>query len=173
MRSILEKIKVFIQPQHLLVFVNKGIEKDTLSLPNDIVNQTLPKEIAQNAAFLSGPSFAQEVVKRRLTCVSVASLNIDRAKRTQHLFHTSYFRVYDTIDVVGIEASGALKNVIALASGACTGLGLESNARAALITRGLAEVCRIGVLLGANPLTFQGLGGVGDLLLTCTSEKSR
>jgi glycerol-3-phosphate dehydrogenase (NAD(P)+) len=103
----------------------------------------------------------------------VASQSSERALRTQSLFHAPHFRVYDSQDTVGIEVAGALKNVIAIASGAVSGLGLQMNTRAALITRGLAEITRFGIALGANPMTFSGLAGVGDLFLTCTSDKSR
>ena len=129
--------------------------------------------MGHDAAFLSGPSFAIEVAARQPTCVTVASLSTERAHRTQRLFHAPFFRVYDISDPIGLEIAGALKNVIAIASGACAGAGFQLNARAALISRGLAEITRFGLALGANPLTFAGLSGVGDLFLTCTSEKSR
>ncbi|KAI8800631.1 6-phosphogluconate dehydrogenase [Cladochytrium replicatum] len=173
MRSQLESIKPHLHPYHLLIVLNKGIENPSLFLPHEIMADVLGPEIVDKAVFLSGPSFAIEVAKKQITCVSVASRSKKRALRTQMLFHAPYFRVYSTTDVVGVEIAGALKNVIAIASGACNGLGFEMNSRAALITRGLAEITRIGVALGANPLTFSGLSGVGDLFLTCTSEKSR
>ncbi|KAJ3081733.1 hypothetical protein HK102_002170, partial [Quaeritorhiza haematococci] len=157
MRSILERTKPFLTPNHLLIFCNKGIEQGTLLLPHDIVKEVLGEEMGERATFLSGPSFAAEVVQRQPSCVSVASKYRSRALRTQRLFHAPHFRVYDNPDVVGVEAAGALKNVVALASGACSGLGFQNNSRAALITRGLAEIARIGVKLGANPLTFAGL----------------
>ncbi|OAJ45399.1 hypothetical protein BDEG_28539 [Batrachochytrium dendrobatidis JEL423] len=156
MRSILEKIRDHLTVNQLLVFVNKGIEESSGLLPNDIAIQVCGIEIGERAAFLSGPSFAAEVVKRQ-----------------PRLFHAPHFRVYEIHDTIGVEVAGALKNVIALAAGACAGVGFQMNSRAALITRGLAELARFGVALGANPLTFAGLSGVGDLLLTCTSEKSR
>ncbi|KAK6092675.1 hypothetical protein MT418_006676 [Batrachochytrium dendrobatidis] len=173
MRSILEKIRDHLTVNQLLVFVNKGIEESSGLLPNDIAIQVCGIEIGERAAFLSGPSFAAEVVKRQPSCVSVASRSPLRSKRTQRLFHAPHFRVYEIHDTIGVEVAGALKNVIALAAGACAGVGFQMNSRAALITRGLAELARFGVALGANPLTFAGLSGVGDLLLTCTSEKSR
>ncbi|KAJ3128099.1 hypothetical protein HK098_005153 [Nowakowskiella sp. JEL0407] len=173
MRSILHQIKPLLTPQHLLICVNKGIEISTLELPHEILSEELGKEISEKAVFLSGPSFAIEVAKRQITCVSAASQTQSRALRTQKLFHAPYFRVYSTSDITGVEIAGALKNVIAVAAGACAGLDLQMNSRAALITRGLAEIARIGVAMGANPLTFSGLAGVGDLFLTCTSEKSR
>ncbi|KAJ3109491.1 hypothetical protein HDU97_005148 [Phlyctochytrium planicorne] len=173
MRGILERVKPFLKPSHLTIFLNKGIEISSLKLPSDIVSDVLGEKLGSYATFLSGPSFAVEVVKRQPTCVSVASQVKSRALRTQRLFHAPHFRVYDSKDVIGVEIAGALKNVIALASGACTGLGYQNNARAAIITRGLAEMMRIGMKLGADPLTFAGLAGVGDLMMTCQSEKSR
>ncbi|KAJ3115630.1 hypothetical protein HDU96_000323 [Phlyctochytrium bullatum] len=173
MRGVLERVKPFLTTKHLTIFLNKGIEISTLKLPSDIVLDVWGDKLGRLATFLSGPSFAVEVVKRQPTCVSVASSVRSRALRTQRLFHAPHFRVYDSKDVVGVEIAGALKNVIALASGACTGLGFQNNARAAIITRGLAEMIRIGVKLGADPLTFAGLAGVGDLMMTAQSEKSR
>jgi glycerol-3-phosphate dehydrogenase (NAD(P)+) len=173
MRSKLQQIKPFLRMDHLIIFVNKGIEISTGLLPSDIAIQELGDQQGARAVFLSGPSFAQEVVTRQPTCVAVASRSQKRAKRTQRLFHAPFFRVYDIQDPTGLEVAGALKNVIAIASGACCGAGFQMNARAALITRGLAEITRFGMKLGANPMTFAGLSGVGDLFLTCTSEKSR
>ncbi|KAI9338468.1 6-phosphogluconate dehydrogenase [Obelidium mucronatum] len=173
LRDILAVSKPFIRKDHLTIFVNKGIEIHSGKLPCDIVEEVWGKEIGECATYLSGPSFAAEVVKRQPTCVSVASRVKSRALRAQAVFHAPYFRVYDCDDVVGVEVAGALKNVIALAAGACAGLGFQQNARAAIITRGLAEIMRIGVRLGADPLTFSGLAGVGDLFLTAQSEKSR
>ena len=173
MRPVLQQIKAQLTQDHLLVFVNKGIEVSTLALPNQIVDEVCGPAISRGAVFLSGPSFAAEVVSRQPTAVSVASSLHANALRTQMLFHAPHFRVYEINDVVGVEVAGALKNVIAVACGACAGIGFRSNARAALITRGLAEITRFGVTLGADPLTFVGLSGVGDLLLTCSSEQSR
>ncbi|KAJ3394985.1 hypothetical protein HDU84_004443 [Entophlyctis sp. JEL0112] len=173
LRDILEKTKPFVTRNHLTIFVNKGIEISTGLLPCDIVEEIWGKDIGCAATYLSGPSFAAEIVKRQPTCVSVASRTHSRALRTQRLFHAPHFRVYDCTDVIGVEVAGALKNVIALAAGACAGLGFQQNARAAIITRGLAEIMRVGVKLGADPLTFSGLSGVGDLFLTAQSEKSR
>ncbi|KAJ1559875.1 hypothetical protein HK096_010789, partial [Nowakowskiella sp. JEL0078] len=173
MRSILKNIKPFMTKDHLLICVNKGIENSTLMLPHEILKQELGDDIGKDAVFLSGPSFASEIVKRQITCVSVASTSSAKVLRTQKLFHAPHFRVYSTQDTIGVEIAGALKNVIALAAGALNGLDMQMNSQAALITRGLAEITRIGVALGANPLTFSGLSGVGDLFLTCTSSKSR
>jgi glycerol-3-phosphate dehydrogenase (NAD(P)+) len=133
----------------------------------------LPEGPRSRLAFLSGPSFAVEVARGLATAVTVASANAETAQSTQELFQTPYFRVYTTTDVTGVELGGALKNVIALAAGMAVGLGLGHNATAALITRGLAEIARLGVAMGANPLTLSGLAGMGDLILTCTGDLSR
>jgi glycerol-3-phosphate dehydrogenase len=135
-RSTLERVKPFITSSHLLIFVNKGIEISSLMLPSDIVTEILGETLGRQATFLSGPSFAVEVVKRQPTCVSVASSVKNRALRTQRLFHAPHFRVYNSHDVIGVEVSGALKNVIALAAGSCAGLQYQKNAQAAIITRG-------------------------------------
>jgi glycerol-3-phosphate dehydrogenase (NAD(P)+) len=133
----------------------------------------LGADVADNLVALSGPSFAIEVAKRLPTAVTMASLNKDRAVWGQRVFHSPYFRVFTSSDPKSLEVAGALKNIIAIAAGACDGFGYQANSRAALITRGLAEMTRAGVAYGANPLTFNGLSGVGDLFLTCTSQKSR
>jgi glycerol-3-phosphate dehydrogenase (NAD(P)+) len=130
-------------------------------------------EHARRACFLSGPSFAAEVARELPTAVTVASTDADAAQRVQALFQTAYFRVYTSDDVVGVELGGALKNVMAVAAGMAVGLGLGLNATAALITRGLAEMARLGTALGADPRTFAGLAGAGDLILTCTGALSR
>ena len=130
--------------------------------------------IPENAlAVLSGPSFAREVSKKFPTVVTVASKDPQVAKTVQHVFATDYFRVYTSEDVIGVELGSAVKNVIAIAAGIIDGLGLGLNTRAALITRGLVEIRRLGIKLGANPRTFTGLAGVGDLVLTCTGDLSR
>jgi len=173
LRSVLNHIKPFSSEAQLLVCAAKGIEIDTLKFPREIIESVLGREVARGAVFLSGPSFAREVVQRLPTAVSLASEDPKRCLEAQNLFHADVFRAYSSDDPIGLEVAGALKNVIAIASGAVTGLGFESNSRAAMVTRGLAEITRMGVALGANPLTFNGLGGVGDLFLTCSSEKSR
>ncbi|MEJ2201895.1 MAG: NAD(P)-dependent glycerol-3-phosphate dehydrogenase, partial [Desulfuromonadaceae bacterium] len=124
-------------------------------------------------AFLSGPSFAREVAAEMPTAVVAASSNPRTAAATQDVFSTAYFRVYTNEDVIGVELGGALKNVVALAAGVSDGLGFGYNTRAALITRGLAEISRVGTAMGANPATFAGLAGMGDLVLTCTGDLSR
>jgi glycerol-3-phosphate dehydrogenase (NAD(P)+) len=173
MREVLLGIKKFWRPELLLICAAKGIEIGSLKLPTDIISEILGPDVAAKSAFLSGPSFASEIAAHQPTAVAVASRDANRAAWAQELFHAAHFRVYTSDDPIGLEVAGALKNIVAIAAGASVGIGFQMNSRAALITRGLAEITRIGVALGANPLTFKGLGGVGDLFLTCTSEKSR
>lgn len=156
-----------------VVIATKGIENDTLALMNDVVAEAMPSRDRNALAVLSGPSFAREVASGLPTDVVVASKNEAVASDVAAALHTPMFRVYTSKDPVGVEVGGALKNVLAIASGACDGLGLGTNARAALITRGLSEMARFGVALGGDPLTFMGLGGVGDLILTSTGALSR
>jgi len=153
-----------------LVCATKGIEPDTLELMHDVAKDEIP-----HARFvaLSGPSFAAEVHEGQPTAVVAASDHDDAAARTQALFSWPSFRVYTQHDVIGVELAGSLKNVIAIAAGVLEGLGLGHNPRAALLTRGLAEISRLGQALGADPLTFAGLAGMGDLILTCTGGLSR
>ncbi|HET9985259.1 MAG TPA: NAD(P)H-dependent glycerol-3-phosphate dehydrogenase [Longimicrobiales bacterium] len=172
-RGVMTEAAPAIAPDALVVSASKGIEKETLCTMDATLREVLPGRLGAEAAFLSGPSFALEVARERPTAVTVASRSERAALRTQELFQTPYFRVYTTHDVAGVELGGALKNVIALAAGMAAGLGLGHNATAALITRGLAEISRLGVALGASPLTFAGLAGMGDLILTCTGELSR
>lgn len=153
-----------------LVCATKGIETDTLELMSEVAAEVVPQ-----AAFvaLSGPSFAREVYDNQPTAVVAASTSIVAAEATQRLFSTPAFRVYSARDVIGVELGGSLKNTMAIAAGVLEGLGLGNNPRAALITRGLAEITRLGNALGADPHTFAGLAGMGDLILTCTGALSR
>ncbi len=153
-----------------LVVATKGIEEDTLALMTDIVAAELP---GRPVIAFSGPSFAAEVAARQPTAIVAASRDAAAATRVQAVFSSPSFRVYTHDDVTGVALGGALKNVMAVATGISDGLGLGFNARAALITRGLAEITRLGVRLGAMPATFAGLAGVGDLVLTCTGSLSR
>ncbi|KAI1789759.1 NAD-dependent glycerol-3-phosphate dehydrogenase [Ganoderma leucocontextum] len=157
----------------LLIFVNKGIEIKTHALTLEIIADTCGPEIAKVATFISGPSFAKEIVRRQPTSVSVVSLSAEHAQQASQLFHQPWFRCYTGDDPIGVELAGALKNVYAIAAGMAAGLGFENNTRAMLITRGLAEMTRIGTAYGASPLTFLSLAGVGDLFLTCSSKTSR
>jgi len=153
-----------------LVVASKGIERETLAIMSDVVGQAVP---GHSVVALSGPSFAAEVANGQPTAVVVACADADAASRVQRAFSSDVFRVYTHDDVVGVELGGALKNVMAVATGIAEGLGLGFNSRAALITRGLAEMTRLGVALGASQATFAGLAGLGDLVLTCTGALSR
>lgn len=155
----------------LVVSASKGLDPDRLERPSCVLGEVMAT--ATPIAVLSGPSFAWEVFQHQPTAVVAASTVDDVARRTQRLFSTNYFRVYSHTDVIGVELAGALKNVIALAAGILEGLGLGFNTRAALITRGLAEITRLGVALGAQGMTFAGLAGMGDLILTATGALSR
>lgn len=153
-----------------LVVATKGIDRERLCLMTDIVEQENP---GHPVVAFSGPSFALEVAHQLPTAIVAASLDDNAARLTQSTFSTSSFRVYTQKDVIGVELGGALKNVMAVATGISDGLQLGFNARAALITRGLAEMTRLGTKLGADPATFAGLAGIGDLVLTCTGSLSR
>lgn len=172
-RSVMGQAAGHLRPEALVVSASKGIEIETLQTMDEVLAEVLPADVAANAAYLSGPSFALEVGLRYPTAVTMASHSDVAARRAQALFQTDYFRVYTHPDVRGVEIAGSLKNVIAIASGVVDGLGYGNNTRAALITRGLAEMTRLGVALGADPLTFSGLAGMGDLILTCTGTLSR
>ena len=169
-RSVVEPLRDAIAPGTPVVLATKGIETDTLQLMHEVFRECLPEA---RLAVLSGPSFAKEVYQEQPTAVVAASEDQATAEEVQALFSTDRFRVYTNRDVIGTELGGSLKNVIAIASGIIQGLGLGNNPRAALLTRGLAEVTRLGVAMGADPLTFAGLAGVGDLILTATGPLSR
>ncbi|KAJ3338662.1 casein kinase I [Gonapodya sp. JEL0774] len=170
MRPVLSGLRSRLSPDQLLIFVNKGIESSTGKLPTEVLDEVLGEPYTSQAVFMSGPTFSEEVVQRLPTAITAASKSVERAQWAQRTFHAPHFRVYTSPDTVGVCVAGALKNVVAIGSGLATGQGFQNNARAAIITRGLAEISRIGIKLGANPLTFVGLSGVGDLLLTASSE---
>lgn len=172
-REVLGKIKEFQKEPLTIVHVSKGIEPDTLLRISEMIEEEMPDNLLRDVVVLSGPSHAEEVSRRNITTVTVSSKNIEAAERIQDLFINSYFRVYTNNDVIGVEIGGALKNIIALAAGITDGLGYGDNAKAALMTRGLAEIARLGTKMGASPLTFSGLTGIGDLIVTCTSVHSR
>lgn len=172
-RRVLRQALPLLRKGVPLVVASKGIETDSLKTMSEVFEEERPQETSSSLAFLSGPSFAKEVVQGLPTAVSVASRSPETASFVQKLFSTDSFRVYTNPDVMGVELGGALKNVIAIAAGISDGLGLGHNARSALITRGLAEVIRLGVALGADERTFAGLSGIGDLVLTCTGDLSR
>ena len=171
-RRVMDQARGTLREDALIVSASKGIETSSLETMAEVVANTV-SNARERAAFLSGPSFALEVAREQPTAVAMASYSKEAAVEAQDLFQSPYFRVYTNSDVIGVELGGALKNVIAIAAGMASGLGLGHNALAALITRGLAEIARLGVARGANPLTFSGLAGMGDLILTCTGELSR
>lgn len=170
LRSIMVLARPALDAKAPVVIASKGIERGTLALMTDVAEQELPEN---TVVALSGPSFAAEVASCQPTAVVAASASVVAAELTQRALSSAYFRVYTHTDVIGVELGGALKNVMAVATGIAEGLGLGFNARAALITRGLAEMTRLGMALGAEQGTFAGLAGLGDLVLTCTGSLSR
>lgn len=172
-RPICHEMNALLTTPKLFVHVSKGIEPDTHKRISEMIAEEIDEEKRRAIVVLSGPSHAEEVVGRHPTTVTAASTDEEAAKEIQDVFMSQYFRVYTNTDIVGVEIGAALKNVIALAAGITDGLGYGDNAKAALITRGLAEISRLGVKMGANPLTFAGLTGLGDLIVTCTSVHSR
>jgi glycerol-3-phosphate dehydrogenase (NAD(P)+) len=173
LRDVLAQAAPLVTPGVPVVSATKGIENESLKLVSQIFEDHWPPEMHRTLTFLGGPSFAREVAAGIPTAVSVAGKDPAVGNLVQHAFATQRFRVYYTEDVVGVELGGALKNVVAIAAGAADGLGFGHNTRAALITRGLAEVSRLALHMGANPLTMAGLSGMGDLVLTCTGDLSR
>lgn len=172
-RRVMAQAAEWMTDDTLVVSASKGIEMGSLQTMDEVLKDVLPPGLGERAAFLSGPSFALEVAQGHPTLVTMASHDQTSAAAAQELFQTDRFRVYTNPDVRGVELGGSLKNVIAIAAGVVDGLGYGHNTRAALITRGLAEMTRLGVALGADPITFAGLAGMGDLILTCTGGLSR
>ncbi len=170
-RGVMTTVAAAVRGAPLVVSVSKGLEPERQDRLSCVLAEVFG--LATPLAVLSGPSFAREVYERQPTAVVAASAEHEVAQRVQEVFSTGNFRVYSHTDVIGVELGGALKNVIALAAGIAEGLGLGFNPRAALITRGLAELTRLGLALGADPLTFAGLAGLGDLVLTATGALSR
>lgn len=161
-------------PEHVpIVSATKGIENVTLCTMSEVLQEVLPVRYHPYLAYLSGPSFAAEVVRRHPTVVTIACYSDRLGETLQGIFQHDYFRAYRTMDIEGVEIGGSLKNVLAIACGVSDGMGYGHNSRAALITRGLAEMSRLAVAMGANPLTLSGLAGMGDLVLTCNAELSR
>ncbi|MCR8660313.1 NAD(P)H-dependent glycerol-3-phosphate dehydrogenase [Paenibacillus endoradicis] len=172
MRSVAELAKPFLEAETIVVHATKGFEPEKLKRMSVVLSEALGRPLSE-IAVISGPSHAEEVILKLPTTVVVAAENIHIAEKAQEALMNSDFRVYTNNDVIGIEVAGALKNIIALAAGIINGLDLGDNAKAALLTRGLAEISRLGTAMGANPLTFIGLAGVGDLVVTATSQHSR
>lgn len=170
--EILEKIRPHLQPHHRLIWATKGLERDTGRLLQSVVEEKLGTDYP--LAVLSGPTFAKELAQGLPTAIALASNNEQFALEFQARIHCSkHFRVYVNTDMIGVQLGGAIKNVIAIGAGISDGMGFGANARTALITRGIAEISRLGVSLGANPNTFMGMSGLGDLVLTCTDNQSR
>ncbi|CAM3717520.1 NAD(P)H-dependent glycerol-3-phosphate dehydrogenase [Alkalicoccus chagannorensis] len=169
-RDVMERMRPYLEPDALLIHASKGIEPGSHLRISQIIHEYAPDHMI---ACLSGPSHAEEVWQQQPTTVTASSLHMEAAEAVQDLFMNQAFRVYTNPDLIGVEIGGALKNIIAIGSGMTHGLGFGDNARAALMTRGLAEISRIGTRMGADPLTFSGLSGLGDLIVTCTSVHSR
>ncbi len=170
-RGLLQQLAPLLHPQHRLCWATKGLDPNTSALLHTVVSQEIPT--SPTIAVLSGPSFATEVAKGLPTAITIASEDDPFADALIGYFHHQRFRVYRNRDVIGVEIGGAVKNVLAIATGVSDGLGFGANARAALITRGLQEIIRLGTVLGGQRDTFMGLAGLGDLVLTCTDDQSR
>ena len=171
LRKIAKQLKPFIKPETIIINASKGIENDSLIPCHKIIKDSL--NTACKIATISGPTFAKEVANKVPSALLAASESEDIAKFIQKIFSSKKMKVFTSTDIMGVEMGGALKNVIAIATGICDGLNLGSNTRAALVTRGLVEIARIGTKMGAKPETFYGLSGLGDLVLTCTGDLSR
>lgn len=170
--GVLRSVREFLPKKPMIISASKGITLDTLRTMSEVTSEVLAG-LKPTFAMLSGPSFAREVCQGLPTAVTLGCENKSAARKIQEMFSTDTFRVYTSTDVRGVELGGAVKNIIAIAAGISDGLGFGSNARAALITRGLAEMSRLGVAMGAQARTFMGLSGMGDLVLTCTGDLSR
>lgn len=172
-RPVAQDVSPFLKENTVIVHASKGLEQETHKRISEILAEEIPEVKRNGIVALSGPSHAEEVAVKDLTTITAASNQISSAEYVQEIFMNEYFRVYTNQDIIGVELGGALKNIIAVGAGALVGIGYGDNAKAALMTRGLAEITRLGVSFGADPLTFLGLSGVGDLIVTCTSIHSR
>lgn len=172
-RRVLKGVERYLTTDMGIIAATKGIENGTLMMMSQVAESVLPGDYMERFACIGGPSFAREVCKKHPTAVTIACGDLKHAEKLQQVFNTDYFRVYISQDLTGVQLGGALKNVIAIGAGIADGLGFGHNARAALITRGLAEITRLAVAIGANPHTLSGLAGMGDLVLTCTGDMSR
>ena len=172
-RAVSKQFASHLSKNTIIISASKGIEIDTLMPLSGVFKDILPSRFHNRLCFLSGPSFAKEVAQKMPTAVTLASYDPVIGKKAQAIFSTAYFRVYTNPDVIGVELAGSLKNVVAIAAGVLEGMGYGHNTMAALITRGLAEIARLGVAMGGNMQTFSGLAGMGDLVLTCTGGLSR
>ncbi len=171
--SIYKLLAPLLSPKQIIISLTKGIEKKSLKRMSELMEDRFSSDFIPKIATLSGPSFAREVAESQPTAVVIASKDLKTAKLIQQKVSNEYFRAYTSDDIIGVEIAGALKNVIAISAGICDGLKFGSNSRAALITRGIAEISRLGIKLGARQETFSGLAGIGDLVLTCTGKLSR
>ncbi|QDK71128.1 NAD(P)H-dependent glycerol-3-phosphate dehydrogenase [Lactococcus protaetiae] len=172
-RLVAKQLAEVLRHKVHILHASKGLEQGTHARISSILEEEIPSEYRGEIVVVSGPSHAEETIVRDITLISAASKNHDEAKYAQNIFSNDYFRLYTNTDVVGVETAGALKNIIAVGAGALHGLGFGDNAKAAIITRGLTEITRLGVAMGAEPLTYSGLSGVGDLIVTGTSVHSR
>ena len=172
-REVMTEAAPNVSADALVLSASKGIENGTLLRMDEVFGQILPEQSMDRFCALSGPGFAKEVANHAPTAVVIAGRTAEAANEAQDIFQTRYFRIYTSTDIVGVELGGALKNVVALAAGIVSGLGYGHNTIAAVITRGLAEITRLGVAMGGDRATFSGLAGMGDLLLTCTGDLSR
>lgn len=172
-RLVAKQVAQTLTHKVTIMHASKGLEPGTHERLSTILEEEIPARLRSEIVVVSGPSHAEETIIRDITLITAASKDIRAAKYVQKLFSNHYFRLYTNTDVIGVETAGALKNIIAVGAGALHGLGYGDNAKAAIITRGLAEITRLGVAMGANPLTYSGLSGVGDLIVTGTSIHSR
>ncbi|AAT86360.1 glycerol-3-phosphate dehydrogenase [Streptococcus pyogenes JRS4] len=172
-RLVARQVAAILDHKVVVMHASKGLEPETHERLSTILEEVIPAHFRSEVVVVSGPSHAEETIVRDITLITAASKDIEAAKYVQSLFSNHYFRLYTNTDVIGVETAGALKNIIAVGAGALHGLGYGDNAKAAVITRGLAEITRLGVKLGADPLTYSGLSGVGDLIVTGTSVHSR
>lgn len=172
-RSVAQEFAKVAENKPVIIHASKGLEQDTHKRISEVLIEEIPEEHRQGVVVLSGPSHAEEVAVHDITTITAACKDQKLAEYVQKLFMNEYLRIYTNPDVIGVEMGAALKNIIALGAGALAGLSYGDDAKAAIMTRGLAEISRLGVEMGANPLTFIGLSGVGDLIVTCTSVHSR
>jgi glycerol-3-phosphate dehydrogenase (NAD(P)+) len=173
LREVLTRASGYISDDGLFISCTKGVEIETSKLMSEIIIESVPHISTDSIVVLSGPSFAREVASQHPTTVVVASTNKESATKAQELFRTEFFLPFIHDDIIGVQMGGAVKNIIAIACGMSDGLGFGDNTRAAIITRSLYEMIKLGQALGANPITFSGLSGIGDLVLTCTGSLSR
>lgn len=172
-RLVAKQVAQCLKHKVVVMHASKGLEPTTHERLSTILETEIPADLRSEIVVVSGPSHAEETIVRDITLISAASKDLETAKYVQNLFSNHYFRLYTNNDVIGVETAGALKNIIAVGAGALHGLGFGDNAKAAIIARGLTEITRLGVKMGANPLTYSGLSGVGDLIVTGTSIHSR